>query len=150
MKKLFISIIAIILFLTTVSFAHKGRTDSEGGHYDSSTGLYHYHHGYPAHQHTDGKCPYNYDNQTSSSSGSFTINIDNDTLESNHKIEQLQEENKNLISGIYDLNKEIDNYKKKLKEKESDISDLWIGFIFIFVIGIYISYNIGLYNKKSK
>lgn len=44
--------------------AHPGRTDANGGHYDSSTGEYHYHHGYPAHQHTNGICPYDFDDQT--------------------------------------------------------------------------------------
>lgn len=39
-------------------FAHSGRTDANGGHYDRSTGEYHYHHGYSAHQHPGGVCPY--------------------------------------------------------------------------------------------
>jgi hypothetical protein len=43
--------------------AHSGRTDSSGGHHDyknkSGLGSYHYHHGYPAHLHTNGVCPYN-------------------------------------------------------------------------------------------
>lgn len=52
-------IIAILAFsLCSVSFAHSGRTDANGGHYDHSTGEYHYHHGYPAHQHPNGICPY--------------------------------------------------------------------------------------------
>mgnify|MGYP001031315109 FL=1 len=45
----------------TVS-AHSGRTDSYGGHHDyknkSGLGSYHYHHGYPAHLHDGGVCPY--------------------------------------------------------------------------------------------
>ncbi len=41
------------------AFAHSGDTDSSGGHIDSSTGKYHYHcGGNPAHQHTNGRCPY--------------------------------------------------------------------------------------------
>ena len=48
------------LFIISVSYAHPGKTDANGGHYDSSTGEYHYHHGYPAHQHPDGICPYSY------------------------------------------------------------------------------------------
>lgn len=44
--------------------AHPGRTDANGGHYNHSTGEYHYHHGYPAHQHIDGVCPYDYDDRT--------------------------------------------------------------------------------------
>lgn len=42
--------------------AHSGRTDSSGGHHDyknaSGLGPYHYHHGYPAHLHENGICPY--------------------------------------------------------------------------------------------
>ena len=42
--------------------AHPGRTDSSGGHHDynnvSGLGSYHYHHGYSAHLHENGICPY--------------------------------------------------------------------------------------------
>lgn len=52
--------------------AHSGRTDSRGGHHDyknkSGLGSYHYHHGYSAHLHTNGVCPYS----NSSSSSSYT------------------------------------------------------------------------------
>lgn len=58
-----------LLFPFSVS-AHPGRTDANGGHYDSSTGEYHYHHGYPAHQHTNGVCPYDFDDKTGQNSGS--------------------------------------------------------------------------------
>lgn len=146
MKKLFVSIIIIIiLFFTTVSFAHKGRTDSDGGHYDSSIGSYHYHHGYPAHQHTDGKCPYDYTDNFSLS----TTNISSSTDNAIARIEYLEKENKNLINSIYNLNSEINKYKKELQKKESTISSLWIIFIILDLISIYISYNIGLYNKNS-
>ena len=70
MKK-FIKITCVValglLILTTVIYAHSGRTDSSGGHYNHSTGEYHYHHGYSAHDHYDidgdGKrdCPYEFD-----------------------------------------------------------------------------------------
>ena len=55
--------IALSLLILLLSFAipitaHSGRTDSSGGHYDHSSGEYHYHHGEPAHQHPNGKCPY--------------------------------------------------------------------------------------------
>ena len=66
MKKL-VFLSAIVLLLSSfhfVAYAHPGSLDEKGGHYDSSTGKYHYHHGYPAHQHTNGKCPYDFDDQT--------------------------------------------------------------------------------------
>ena len=55
---------AILVFsLSVTAFAHKGRTDSYGGHRDndnqSGLGAYHYHcGGYRAHLHTNGVCPY--------------------------------------------------------------------------------------------
>lgn len=54
-----------------IAQAHSGRTDSQGGHHDyknkSGLGSYHYHHGYPAHLHTGGVCPYENGNAASSS-----------------------------------------------------------------------------------
>ena len=62
----------ILLTFTScmVASAHPGRTDAQGGHYDRSTGEYHFHHGYPAHQHENGECPYDFDNRTGENSGS--------------------------------------------------------------------------------
>lgn len=44
------------------SHAYSGRTDSQGGHHDnnnkSGLGSYNYHHGYSAHLHPNGVCPY--------------------------------------------------------------------------------------------
>jgi hypothetical protein len=44
--------------------AHSGSLDGKGGHRSTSTGDYHYHHGYPAHSHENGICPYNFDDKT--------------------------------------------------------------------------------------
>lgn len=55
-----------LLFTVPVS-AHPGKTDASGGHYNHSTGEYHYHHGFPAHQHTNGVCPYDLVDVTSAS-----------------------------------------------------------------------------------
>lgn len=54
-------LIAVMCISTPIAFAHSGRTDANRGHHDynnvSGLGSYHYHHGYPAHIHTNG-CPY--------------------------------------------------------------------------------------------
>lgn len=66
-------VFAVCLSLSVVAFAHSGRTDSNGGHTDHSSGEYHYHHGYPAHQHSDVDgdgildCPYSFNDKTESS-----------------------------------------------------------------------------------
>ena len=56
--------------LPLLAFAHSGGTDASGGHIDHSTGEYHYHHGKPAHQHPNGKCPYSSSSSGNSSSRS--------------------------------------------------------------------------------
>lgn len=48
----------IFIFGLCTVFAHSGDTDAYGGHWNHSTGEYHYHHGYPEHQHKNGVCPY--------------------------------------------------------------------------------------------
>jgi hypothetical protein len=69
MKRTFALALSALLIccLCVPTFAHSGKTDINGGHYDSSTGEYHYHHGYPAHSHPNGECPYNHSSGTSSS-----------------------------------------------------------------------------------
>ena len=65
-----ISTIFALMVVSCFAFAHPGRTDADGGHFDRSDGSYHYHHGYPAHDHIDGVCPYNFDDRTGWNSGS--------------------------------------------------------------------------------
>ena len=65
---LLLALLILLLIFSVISFAHPGDTDSNGGHYDHSTGKYHYHHGYPAHSHIGG-CPYDYDDKTGWQSG---------------------------------------------------------------------------------
>ena len=76
MISLVVSSLALILCIPISANAHAGKTDAAGGHYDHSTGEYHYHHGYPAHQHYDmdgdgfRDCPYDFDDKTGANSGS--------------------------------------------------------------------------------
>ena len=49
--------------MCNITFAHSGRTDSDGEHRDNKNkiglGNYYYHcGGHPAHLHTNGVCPY--------------------------------------------------------------------------------------------
>lgn len=78
-------LIVLIILLPTIVFAHKGRTDSNGGHYDRSTGEYHYHHGYGPHQHPNGICPYDYpSNYTSTSvNNNDSSTYNNNTITNN-------------------------------------------------------------------
>jgi len=54
--------LVMLLSVSSIGFAHSGRTDSSGGHRDnqnkSGLGSYHYHHGLGPHLHTGGVCSY--------------------------------------------------------------------------------------------
>lgn len=71
---LLLCIVSLCLIPVTAS-AHPGRTDANGGHWDNSTGEYHYHHGYSAHDHYDMNgdgvvdCPYDFVDRTGRNSG---------------------------------------------------------------------------------
>lgn len=67
--KLFIVLVALLNLFLCVASAHSGRTDANGGHYNRSTGEYHYHHGYPEHQHENGICPYSFEDRTGQNAG---------------------------------------------------------------------------------
>ena len=71
MRKIISLLFCIIFsftFLSVYVYAHSGKTDSAGGHYNHQSGEYHYHHGYPAHSHIDDECPYDFDDKTDHSS----------------------------------------------------------------------------------
>lgn len=82
-KHLSIAIISVVIlsFLPLNVYAHAGKTDANGGHYDWSTGEYHYHHGYAAHQHYDMDadgiidCPYDFDDKTAHGTGNSQFGI---------------------------------------------------------------------------
>ena len=88
-KRLLFCIIVIVIILTifSCSYAHPGRTDSNGGHKDknnvSGLGSYHYHcGGNPAHLHPNGICPYSKD----SSSNSKSTNTKSTTSKTNIEV----------------------------------------------------------------
>jgi hypothetical protein len=60
-------LITIVLFFvfsgfTVNYFFHEGALDVRGGHIDSKSNTYHYHHGCKAHQHKEGKCEFDFKN----------------------------------------------------------------------------------------
>lgn len=78
MKRFFALVfVGIIAFsLAVITFAHPGKTDEDGGHYNHDTGDYHYHHGYSEHQHPDGVCPYVSENTTDDDADRFSFALD--------------------------------------------------------------------------
>lgn len=100
MKRLLILVVCLSILLSPAS-AHSGRTDSKGGHYDRSTGEYHYHHGHPAHQHSNGECPYNFDDQTGHKSGSSS----NESSQSKSSQDHAPSAKKSALSELWGIAK---------------------------------------------
>lgn len=65
MKRIFIVVSFLLFGLSLLVSAHPGKTDENGGHYNRATDEYHFHHGYEEHQHTDGTCPYEFEDNVS-------------------------------------------------------------------------------------
>lgn len=57
MRRFIAFICALLLSCALPARATPGGTDGNGGHADRLTGEYHFHHGFPAHQHINGVCP---------------------------------------------------------------------------------------------
>ena len=151
MKKIILLLILFISILT-MSFAHSGKTDSNGGHYDSSTGEYHYHHGYPAHQHNaDGSCPY----VTKLVINDTTNNNDDEIYEikgSNeeyyiNKLNEMEEQIESLNSEIDSKDLEIEDLKEQVENVNSNKETLNEMYIFIIIVIICILY---FTNKNKK
>lgn len=119
-----IAVCVVVCFLLTpcLALAHSGRTDSNGGHYDRSTGEYHYHHGYPPHQHPGGVCEYEYDDRTGSTSGSSSSNSlsSNPGYEEAKKRAEEYEESKKRAEEQERLLREQEQKRKEEERKEQE------------------------------
>jgi peptidoglycan hydrolase CwlO-like protein len=158
MKKIILLTVIILFAVANLCYAHSGRTDKYGGHYNRSTGTYHYHSGQYAHTGEYSK-PIEEGGKSLSEdtdeeaideeeSTNTLIVDDTDTINRlNGKIDSLQLQIENKEERIKELNKEIEEKDSKIEKLKSDNTATWVICGFIFAIGIYVSYQIGL-NKE--
>lgn len=78
-------LLLVINSFSLLAYAHPGKTDEFGGHFDGETGEYHYHHGYEAHQHPNGICPYDYNDNAEHSGGSPSSEITSEYTTKKHQ-----------------------------------------------------------------
>jgi Na+/melibiose symporter-like transporter len=105
-KYLKLVVVLPLLLISIIAFAHPGRTDANGGHYNHSTGEYHYHNG----------------NSTGSNTGlNFKTNTDySDVIkEYDAKKKKEQEENVTFKEKNTELTKEV----KQLKAKNNTLNN---------------------------
>lgn len=126
----------LIALISPVALAHPGKTDSQGGHTDHSTGEYHFHHGYSAHDHYDMDgdgvvdCPYNFDDQTNHDGGGgygYTRPTEKVEQETEGKTEKETEDSK--------LSEFQKRYEREQKRKKiSKILRIVLGICYIPII----------------
>ena len=158
-KILLTTLLIVILIVSVLGvFAHSGRTDGAGGHRDnnnvSGLGYYHYHcGGYPAHLHTNGRCPYK-SGGSSSSSNSYSS-----SSSTSKKSKTYEEGYSDGVDKGYDNGYEIgfksgksegitstrEVYEAKLEEQQTKYKNTVIAFstaigiMFAIFIGIIIA-----------
>lgn len=147
--KVIITIIIIVLIIPIISFAHGGKTDSSGGHRDnnnvSGLGSYHYHHGYSAHLHPNGVCPYETKNTvtyTQTETAEASISLDQITAA---RMRSLQNQVNTLENKLSDME---DNYNDTLEKLEDTRSKAKLGVTLTGIGSASVSYFFG--KKKGR
>lgn len=118
MKKRIVFVAILFTTLLSIVFyaqAHSGRTDGRGGHHDRQNGGYHFHHGYPAHYHPNGECPY-------TTSEEPTIKDENSSAINSETDEDL-ERAKEFVQAYLKSKKQQQEREEKLKDSSSDEQD---------------------------
>ncbi len=130
----------LCLLICGLAFAHSGRLDENGGHWDHSTGTYHYHTGENA-----GK------KQSSSNSYDYYYDEDDDDYYSGD-INKLQQEINSKIAEISEKNGEIYKLEKQLteeRENQSKQKKIYIKVIALLSFLIAVLICVIIYNKKT-
>ncbi len=133
------------VLLSIICYAHGGKTDANGGHYNSSTGEYHYHHGYPAHQHPGGICPYSYDDKTDHLNGR---SYSDDSNKSNNNYSDFNSSVNNFKDSERIKNSQ-DN-RKTVSEQKKDKSIAYFVLLLIIIAIVYGQFYVYIEDKVKR
>lgn len=150
-------VIGVVAIFASFALLHGGRTDGNGGHYDRSSGEYHYHHGYSAHDHYDMDgdgivdCPYTIKKNTSGNSNPDPKDYDSFEEWSNakHGISKGQEEEDEKKRQAYLSQQNGDESSNKEKKKTSSITFEEV-IIAVFVVIVLLDVVIDFINYKRR
>ncbi|MDW7674674.1 MAG: stalk domain-containing protein [Bacillota bacterium] len=126
--KLFSILMLLFVVFSSYAFAHSGRTDSSGGHYDRKTGTYHYH---------------NSGSSSNSSSSPSTVNDVDKIILENREFNLIQDQ-ENLILLLQDLSSQIEELKKELDEINKllvELTSLGVAFVPSDLSNINLNYD---------
>ncbi len=141
-RKKVLIIMSLILLINTFSLAHSGRTDAYGGHYNHSTGTYHYHSSYYSGEYTgpveEGGVKVDDVKKTEDIPKVNT----NDTRD----INQIIIDNNNLKKELESKRNSITNMNNKINEQKEEINELkdskrLIHIVYLVIILIMLIYG---------
>ena len=154
MKRI-LTIFLILISFCSIIYAHSGRTDKYGGHYNRSEGTYHYHSGQYAGtgEYTkpveEGGVPIgggliNEEEPVAYSGELVVVNDDNSRVnELEQQVERLKQEittNEENISELEEENEEKEDVIKKLENQQNGV---FVVYVIFYLASIYIAYKVG-------
>ena len=139
-KKLVLFLMIFLAIANNYSLAHSGRTDEYGGHYDHSTGTYHYHDGSYSGEYTapveEGGTRIDNSNEQNDE---LTVNRNDTSKIDSILLENVRDEIDRKTESIQKLNNEINEQKKEIQSLKEDKK--WLHIIYITIIIIMLIYG---------
>ncbi len=131
-----------MLLINTFSLAHSGRTDAYGGHYNHSTGTYHYHSGSYYGEYTG---PVE-EGGVKIDGVKETKDIPKVNMNDTRDINQIIIDNNNLEKELESKRKSITNMNNKINEQKEEINELkdskrLIHIVYLVIILIMLIYG---------
>lgn len=139
-RKIVVFLILLVMTMSNYTLAHQGRTDGYGGHYNHSTGTYHYHNGSYSGEYTapveEGGT--RIDNSNEQNDG-LTVNKNDTSNIDSILLENARNEIDRKTESIQKLNNKINEQQKEINSLEED--KLWLHIIYIAIIIIMLIYG---------
>lgn len=139
-KKLVLFLMIFLAIANNYSLAHSGRTDEYGGHYDHSTGTYHYHDGSYSGEYTapveEGGTRIDNSNEQNDE---LTVNRNDTSKIDSILLENVRDEIDRKTESIQKLNNKINEQKKEIQSLKEDKK--WLHIIYITIIIIMLIYG---------
>ena len=127
MKRRIFIIFNLIILISSICIAHSGRTDSNGGHYDTSTGEYHYHSGTQI---------------------EVNLNTDNEETKVYEKLQEAENKKETVLTDYTEIMNTIDEKDNEIERLKDNKKALHFIYCFIIIcMGIAI-WNLSRENKK--
>ncbi len=139
-KKLVLFLMIFLAIANNYSLAHSGRIDGYGGHYNRSTGTYHYHNGSYSGEFTapveEGGTRIDNSNEQNDE---LTVNRNDTSKIDSILLENARDEIDRKTESIQKLNNEINEQKKEIQSLKEDKK--WLHIIYITIIIIMLIYG---------